>query len=114
MAKRAKADRGDPKKNKSLAIRMVLEKLPDAKAAEIAAAVQEEFGHKVTPTLIYLVKSKSNMKAAKRVRRSKGQSTGASISGAGEWIQSIKLARQLLRSAGSVDNATAILKAVEG
>lgn len=114
MAKKAKADRSDPKTNKSLAIRMVLEKTPTAKAAEVVTAVQEEFGHKVTPTLIYLVKSKMNLKAAKRVRRSKGQSAGASISGASEWIQSIKLARQLLKAAGSVENATAILKAVEG
>ena len=114
MAKKAKADRTDPKTNKSLAIRMVLEKMPTAKAADIAAAVQEEFGHKVTPTLIYLVKSKTNVKAAKRSRRAKGQAAGASISGAAEWIQSIKLARQLLKASGSVENATAILRAVEG
>lgn len=114
MAKKAKADRSDPKNNKSLAIRRVLQKQPDAKAAEIATAVQEEFGHTVTPTLIYLVKSKMNLKADKRVRKSKGESAGASIGGATEWIQSIKLARQLLKASGSVENATAILKAVEG
>ena len=42
MAKKAKADRDDPKKNKSLAIRNVLAKMPGAKAAEVAAAVEAE------------------------------------------------------------------------
>jgi hypothetical protein len=113
MAKKAKADRSDPKTNKSLAIRMVLEKAPNAKAAEIASAVQEQYGHKVTPTLIYLVKSKANVKASKRARRAKGQTVGGSVGGASDWIQAIKLARQLLRTTGSVDNAAAILKAVD-
>ena len=45
MAKKSspsKSDRSDPKKNKSLAIRNVMAKLPTAKAAEIAAAVKKE------------------------------------------------------------------------
>ena len=79
MAKKAKADRTDPRKNKSLAIRMVLEQTPAAKAAEVAAAVQEQFGHKVTPTLIYLVKSKANVKASKRARKARGQAVGAPV-----------------------------------
>jgi len=113
MAKKAKTDRSDPNTNKSLAIRMVLEKAPAAKAAEIAAAVHEQFGHKVTPTLIYLVKSKVNVKANKRARKAKGQAVGESVGAATDWIQGIKLARQLLKATGSVENATAILKAVE-
>jgi len=51
MAKKSKADRSDPKKNKSLAIRNILEKMPGAKGGEIVAAVRSEFGLKVTPTL---------------------------------------------------------------
>jgi hypothetical protein len=113
MAKKAKADRSDPKTNKSLAIRMVLQNAPRAKAAEIAAAVQEQYGHKVTPTLIYLVKSKANVKASKRARRARGQAVGASVGSASEWIHAIKLARQLLKATGNVDNAAAILKAVD-
>ena len=67
MAKKAaKGDRKNPKENKSLAIRTALEKMPNAKAAEIAAAVKSDYGHTVTPTLIYLVKSKSNIKATRR------------------------------------------------
>ena len=113
MAKKAKADRSDPKTNKSLAIRMVLEKAPSAKAAEVAAAVQEQYGHKVTPTLIYLVKSKANVKASKRARKAKGQTAGAPVGSAAEWVVAIKLARQLLKATGSINNATAILKAVD-
>jgi hypothetical protein len=32
---------------------------------------------------------------------------------AAEWVHSIKLARQLLKACGSVENASAILKAVD-
>lgn len=113
MAKKAKADRSDPKTNKSLAIRTVLVTMPSAKAADVAAAVHEQYGHKVTPTLIYLVKSKLNLKADKRARRAKGQPAGVSVGSATEWIQAIKLARQLLKATGSVENASAILKAVD-
>jgi hypothetical protein len=112
MAKKAKADRTDPNKNKSLAIRTVLEKLPNAKAAEIAEAVKSEFGHTVTPTLIYLVKSKANVKAARRGRQ-RPTTNGAGMGSAAEWVQSIKLARQLLKATGSIENASAILKAVD-
>ena len=64
MAKKAvseKSDRSDPKKNKSLAIRQVLKKMPKAKAAEVAAAVKQEYGHEVSQNQIYMVKTKSNM-----------------------------------------------------
>lgn len=65
-AKKAKADRQDPRSNKSLAIREIIAKMPKAKAAEIAEAVKAEYGHTVTSTLVYLVKSKSNVKQARR------------------------------------------------
>ena len=112
MAKKAKADRSDPKSNKSLAIRTVLQKQPKAKAADIAAAVKSEYGHVVTPTLVYLVKSKANIRKAARGSRRNG--APAAMSSATQWVESIKLARRLLQSSGSVENATAILKAVEG
>jgi hypothetical protein len=32
---------------------------------------------------------------------------------ASDWVQSIRLARQLLKSTGNIENATAILKAVD-
>lgn len=113
MAKKtAKGDRNNPKQNKSLAIRAALAKMPNAKAADIAAAVKSEYGHTVTPTLIYLVKSKSNIKATRR-GASKGTVAAAAPSSAASWIESIKLARRLLQTTGSVENAVAILKAVE-
>lgn len=113
MAKKAKADRTDPRMNKSLAIRTVLAKMPKAKAAEVAAAVKSEYGHKVSVTLIYLVKSKSNVKKAGRKAKAVGR-PAAPIGSAADWVHSIKLARQLLTESGSVENAVAILRAVEG
>jgi hypothetical protein len=110
MAKKSKADRADPRSNKSLAIRNVLEKMPKAKGAEIIAAVQSEYGHKVTPTLVYLVKSKAGVKAS---RRAAGKGKPATKTSNMEWIESIRQARRLLQSAGGLDNAVAILKAVE-
>jgi hypothetical protein len=117
MAKKAsKGDRTDPKQNKSLAIRTVLKAKPKAKAAEIVEAVKSEYGHTVTPTFVYLVRSKANVRRSARQRKvgSAGQGNGRAIGTAADWVQSIKLARQLLQTAGSVDNAVAILKAVEG
>lgn len=111
MAKKAKGDRADPKSNKSLAIRLVLAKMPGAKATEIAEAVQNEYGHKVGVNLVYLIKSKTNLKSG--ARRS-GRAVGMGAASADTWIHSIRLARQLLKSTGSVENAVAILKAVEG
>ena len=86
MAKKAKADRQDPRSNKSLAIREIIAKMPKAKAAEIVEAVKAQYGHTVTPTLVYLVKSKSNVKKAGR-KSGKAPTMGS----AAEWVESIKL-----------------------
>src|SRR5690349_2295223 len=99
MAKKAKADRSDPKKNKSLAIRDVLAKMPKAKAAEVAAEVKSKYGHNVSVTLVYLVKSKANVSVTRR-GRPKSQSDGAAFGSAADWVHSIKLARQLLKTTG--------------
>ena len=114
MAKKSHADRTDPRKNKSLAIRTVVTKMPNAKAKEIVAAVQTEYGHKVTSTLVYLVKSQSNMKADRRAGNPNSGGVKAPMNSAATWVDAIRLAKQLLRATGSVDNAKAILKAVDG
>lgn len=120
MAKKStksNSDRSDPKKNKSLAIRTVLGKMPAAKASEIVAAVKRDFGHDVKQNMVYMVKTKANMAAdgrprkAKRAASSNGNTT---LSSAGQWVEAIKLARQLLKATGSVADATALLKAVDG
>jgi hypothetical protein len=117
VAKKAsKSDRTDPRKNKSLAIRTVLGRMPNAKASEIAASVKKEFGHDVKQNMVYMVKTKVNMAADGRPRRSRangGNSNGAPSSAA-EWVDAIKIARQLLKATGSVANAAALLKAVDG
>lgn len=106
------SDRLDPKKNKSLAIRNVIKKMPAAKATEIAGAVKKEYGHTVNPNMVYMVKTKSNM--AKTRKRTKKPSSNGSPVGAAQWVEAIRIARQLLKATGSVDNATALLQAVNG
>ena len=119
MAKKAQSDRSDPRKNKSLAIRTVLGKMPTAKAAEIVATVKKEFGHDVKQNMVYMVKTKANMAAdgrprGRKGRRAAGSNGDATLSSAAQWVEAIRIARNLLRATGGVANATALLKAVEG
>lgn len=103
-------DRSDPKSNKSLAIRLTLQKSPKkTPASQIAAAVKKEYGHEVSQNMIYMVKTKLNM------RKGKGGKAGraAAPSGSQEWIGAIRSARELLKSAGGVDNAVALLRALD-
>jgi len=118
MAKAAsKSDRTDPTANKSLAIRNVLKKMPAASFADVSNAVKEEYGHDVKSSLFYMLKAKGNMKASRKAKAANGQPAKAAASpmnSAASWVEAIKLARQLLKASGSVDNATALLNAVEG
>jgi hypothetical protein len=111
------SDRSDPKKNKSLAIRTVLGKMPAAKASEVVAAVKKEFGHDVKQNMVYMVKTKANMAAdgrPRKARRAVGSNGNAPLSSAAQWVEAIKAARQLLKATGSVADATALLKAIDG
>ena len=110
----AKTDRSDPKKNKSLAIRMVLKKLPSSKATEVATAVKKEFGHEVSQNMIYMVKTKANMDLDGRVKKPKATRYGTPMTSTVLWVDAIKTAKHLLKATGSVANATALLKAVDG
>jgi hypothetical protein len=110
MAKSEKSDRSDPKVNKSLSIRMMLKKMPGAKASEIVAAVKKEYGHQVAQNMVYMVKTKGTM--ATNRKSTKGPK-GSPMTSAALWIEAIKIARQLLQVTGSVDNATALLRAIE-
>jgi hypothetical protein len=114
--KPSSSDRSDPRKNKSLAIRTVLKKLPEAKASEVVTQVKKEFGHDVKQNMVYMVKTKANMAKDGRPRRSKnsGSNGNAALSSAAQWVEAIKIARNLLKATGSVANATALLKAVDG
>ena len=121
MAAADKADRNDPKSNKSLAIRTVLDRLPDASAATVAAEVQKNYGHSVAPTLVYLVKSKmkggsggaspsGNGKKPKR-QKAAAASTPSPLQGS-NYGSMIRLARQLTAAAGGYESASDVLKAV--
>lgn len=112
MAKRKKSDRSDPRTNKSLAIRTVLQKLPNAKGAEIVAAVRKEFGHRVNVNHVYMVKTKNNMAVDGRPKRAIGTKETPKLDSAVAWVEAIKIARQLLTVTGSVPNAVALLKAL--
>ncbi len=107
-------DRTDPKTNKSLAVRTILQKMPTAKAKDVAAAVKKEFGHSVGPNMIYMVKTKTNMASDGRPKRRKSAGSSTPMTSAALWVDAIKTARQLLQQTGSVANATALLKAIEG
>src|SRR5689334_10531705 len=111
MAKKpvlSKSERTDPKKNKSLAIRLVLKKKPTAKASEVAAAVKKEFGHTISPNQIYMIKTKLNMAADGRPRKPNAGNNGTPMTSPALWIDAIRKARQLLEVTGSVPNATAV------
>ena len=112
MAKKStrNPDRSDPRSNKSLAIRTVLAAKPNARAAEVADEVKSEYGHEVSKNMIYMVKAKLNMNKDGRGKR--GRPAGDSLTSAASWVDAIKLARNLLQAAGSVPNATALLKAL--
>lgn len=114
--KRAKTgvDRTDPRNNKSLAIRNVLKGMPKAKASEIVAEVKKSFGHDVSVNMVYMVKTKANMAADGRPKKSKGAGSETPMTSAALWVDAIKAGRQLLKATGSVANATALLKAIDG
>jgi hypothetical protein len=99
-----KGDRSSPKSNKSLAIRLMLKKMPGSKASKVAEAVKKEYGHEVSQNMIYMVKAKTNMAADRKE---------SPITSAALWVDAIKTARQLLKATGSVANATALLKALD-
>ena len=114
----ASSDRSDPKQNKSLAIRNVLNKMPKAKATEVVEAVKKEYGHNISPNMVYMLKTKGNMASNRRTNKRKATNDKAATNGtpmttARLWVDAIKTARQLLKATGSVENATALLKAVE-
>ena len=95
MAKKpsSKSDRSDPKKNKSLAIRNVLKKLPGAAASEVAAVVKKEYGHTVNQNRIYMVKTKTNMATDGRVRSRKTMKDSTPMQSPALWVGAIKTAR---------------------
>jgi hypothetical protein len=114
MAKKkaTRADRSDPKTNKSLAIRMVLGKLPAAKASEVVDAVKKEYGHAISKNMVYMIKTKTNMAADGRVKKTKMGPKNNPITTSALWVDAIKTARHLLQQTGSVANASALLKAL--
>jgi hypothetical protein len=116
MAKKprmGKVDRSNPRMNKSLAIRTVLRKMPDAKAKAVAEAVQKEFGHKVGENMVYMIKTKSNMASDGRPKRTKSAPRHSPMTTGAEWLEAIKMARALLKTTGGMSNAVALLKALE-
>src|ERR1044072_6274568 len=116
MAKKSalsQSERTDPKKNKSLAIRLVLKRKPNAKASEVAAAVKKEFGHSINSNQIYMIKTKANMASDGRPRKTNSSKNDTPLTSPALWIDAIKTARQLLKVTGSLPNAIAILKAMD-
>ena len=115
MAKKSasKSDRSDPNKNKSLAIRTVLKKMPNAATSQVVETVKKEYGHSVSQNMIYMIKTKSNMAADGRPQKVKGSPSGIPMNSPTTWIEAISAARQLLKASGSIENAMALLKALD-
>lgn len=89
-------------------------KKPAAKAADIVATVKKEYGHSVNENHVYMVKTKRNMAADGRPKKVKPTDNGTPMNRAALWVDAIKTARELLKATGSVANATALLKAIDG
>ena len=87
--------------------------MSSAKATEVAAVVKKEYGHAVKPNMIYMVKTKANMAADGRTKKVSSKSGGTPMTSAVLWVEAIHLARKLLKATGSVQNATALLKALD-
>ena len=114
MAKKSsKSDRSDPKQNKSLATRLVMKQLPGAKASAIVGTVKKEYGHVINPNMVYMIKAKTNMASDGRTTKTNSEDESP-LNSAALWVDAIKLGRQLLKSTGSLANAIALLKAIEG
>jgi len=94
---------------------MVLKEKPNAKFADVASVVKERFGHDIKSNQYYMLKAKSTMKAnrRRRVKANLPSQVPAPMNSAATWVEAIKIARKLLKVTGSVDNAKALLKAVE-
>lgn len=106
--------RKDPKKNKSLALRLVLKKMWNSPATAVIETVKKEYGHQVKPNMVYMIKTKMNMASRKKESKPTPKTNGAPLTTPAMWVHAIKLARQLLKEAGNVDNAVSLLKAVDG
>ncbi len=111
MAAKKSTKSKDPMTNKSSAIRRVIKKNPSAKVDEVVSAVKDEFGHKVSPDRILMEKAKKNMVSNRKKTKTQWK-TGHPV-GAAQWIEAIKIAQQLLKATGSVDNAMALLNALD-
>jgi hypothetical protein len=107
-------DRDDPKQNKSLAIRTVLEGMPNAKGAEIVAEVKKQFGHTIGTNQVYMTKTKVGMRKHAKAERKAGRPSPVSnqLSSPAAWVEAIKRAKQLLAVTGSTDTAIALLRAI--
>jgi hypothetical protein len=70
---------------------------------------------KVVAYVVYSLQIASQLFLPDTTRKATNQPTSkGSPDGAAQWIEAIKIAQQLLQVTGSVDNATALLKAVSG
>jgi hypothetical protein len=64
---------------------------------------------KVTPTLVYQVTSKANLRSDQRSKKPGQRGVKAPMNSAATWTAAIRSAQHLLKATGSVANATAVL-----
>ena len=61
-----------------------------------------------------MVKTKTNMASNQRRKGGNAPTKASPMTSAALWVDAIKLARQLLKATGGLENATALLKAIDG
>lgn len=113
MAKKASAAVPEvhPEISKSDAIRTVFGKLPDASASAVVDQVKQDCGLTVSQPLVYQVKGKLAGKTPATTKRVAKPQRGAS-GGPESVVETIEAGRRLLTLTGSVESATAVLRAL--
>ena len=99
--------------SKSQAIRKQLAKRPNATASEIAQAASKQVGTKVSPALVYNIKSTEGGTKRKRRRKKIAKRTTRAAAGGGVNAALIKEAAALLSHAGDPKAARAALAVAE-
>src|SRR5262249_3832483 len=97
--------------NKSAEVRAILAKEPKTPVKEIVATLAAR-GLKISPNLVYLIKSKSKSKA-RRARRQQAMAMSASA-GIANPVQLILEVRQLAGKAGGIKHLKALVDVLAG
>ena len=119
MAKKASAalENQHPELGKSEAIRQFLTKHPDAVASTAISALKKDYGIDISQPLFYQVRGKmqqgrGNGQTAARTVKRVAKPQQRAVGGSGSVVETIEAGRRLITLTGSVEDATAVLRAL--